>query len=248
MTNRKRCLIVDIDGTLIHTSGDLSTQITRDAVLLADVKDKLKEAEMHGDKIILTTGRRESAREETIQQLKSVGLYWDELIMDCGGGPRILVNDLKPNSDEPTAIAFSVDRNVGLGEVDLDLHKVCKILKDKIEKSWGAEEWILVNNDIAFKRIFIKAGHQTSLQYHKKKREVLMCVDGKGRVLIHSQYDGKDYEETFSHNRFVAFYPEQIHRIIADTDLLFYELSSPELDDVCRLEDGGAIKKEENNE
>ncbi len=38
-----------------------------------------------------------------------------------------------------------------------------------IEKPWGYEEWIEVNNDYVVKRLVVEEGKSTSLQYHQEK-------------------------------------------------------------------------------
>ncbi len=39
--------------------------------------------------------------------------------MGIGGGVRVLINDLKPYTEEPTAIALPLKRDTGLGGVDV---------------------------------------------------------------------------------------------------------------------------------
>ena len=59
--------------------------------------DKILEWNKKGYTIILTTGRRESNRELTIKQLQEAGIFYDQLIMGVGRGPRVVINDLKPD-------------------------------------------------------------------------------------------------------------------------------------------------------
>lgn len=120
LSQRPRLLLFDIDGVLLYTTGTLTGQITETAKRLQGVLDQFHKWDVEGHKIFLLTGRKESAREETIQQLKSVGLFWDQLIMGAGGGQRFLFNDLKPTNDAPTAIAINLVRNEGLADIDLD--------------------------------------------------------------------------------------------------------------------------------
>jgi len=80
---------------------------------------KLQEWDRKGYNIILTTGRRESMREQTVIQLSAAGIIYDQLIMGIGGGKRCLINDLKEGSDEPTAIAINVQRNQGIHGVEI---------------------------------------------------------------------------------------------------------------------------------
>ncbi len=58
-------------------------------------------------------------REQTVKQLAQVGIIYDQLIMGIGGGTRVLINDLKDNSDHLTAIAICVKRNKGIKDIDV---------------------------------------------------------------------------------------------------------------------------------
>ena len=116
---RPTTIICDIDGTLIHHYGSLEGQMTGEPTLLPGVKEKFETWDRKGYRIILITGRRESSRQLTEEQLESVGIFYDMLIMGVGGGPRVLINDLKPDGDWETAIAYNVVRNSGLEDVDV---------------------------------------------------------------------------------------------------------------------------------
>ena len=113
-----KTIICDIDGTLMYHHGGAYTQFSPEISLLPGVIEKLEEWDKKGYNIILITGRRESEREATIKTLSDLEVFYDQLIMGVGGGQRILINDLKPESEEKTAIAFCVERNKGLGDVE----------------------------------------------------------------------------------------------------------------------------------
>tara|TARA_A100001015_G_scaffold281215_1_gene344259 strand:- start:621 stop:983 length:363 start_codon:yes stop_codon:yes gene_type:complete len=114
MDPRPKTIICDIDGTLIEHYGNAYQQLTRTPEILPGVLKKFEDWDRKGYNIILITGRRENWRKETEKQLVSLGIFYDQLIMGVGGGPRILINDFKPNSKEPTAIAHCLDRNSGM--------------------------------------------------------------------------------------------------------------------------------------
>ena len=82
--------------------------------VLDGVHEKLREWDTKGYHIVITTGRKESARESTTKQLQRAGIVYDQLIMGFGGGDRILINDRKPNSDRDTEYAINLERNKGL--------------------------------------------------------------------------------------------------------------------------------------
>ena len=104
-----------MDGTLVKHSNPIEIQ-NPDLRLevLPGVHDKLVEWDTKGYRVIITTGRKESAREATIKQLQRVGILYDQLIMGFGGGDRILINDRKSGSVRDTAYAINLERNKGL--------------------------------------------------------------------------------------------------------------------------------------
>lgn len=110
----KNTYFVDIDGTLIYHHGSLESQVVVNAALLPGVKEKFVKWVDEDATIIITTGRRESLRAVTEQQLHDLKIPYDLLIMGIGRGQRVVINDLKPNSDNPTAVAYNPKRNVGL--------------------------------------------------------------------------------------------------------------------------------------
>lgn len=112
-------IFLDIDGTLLKHRGDLRELMIREPEVLKGVYAKLNEWEAMGCRIILTTGRKESQRAITIQQLDKCGIFYDQLIMGIGGGPRYIINDRKGDGSD-TCFAINVDRNAGLENVTLD--------------------------------------------------------------------------------------------------------------------------------
>ena len=114
-----KTIFCDIDGTLLFHHGDLNSQYVNKPVILEGTIEKLKEWDRKRYNIILVTGRRESMRNKTEKQLESLGIFYDKLIMGIGGGQRIVINDLKPNKEEKTAIAVYVKRNEGVKNVKL---------------------------------------------------------------------------------------------------------------------------------
>ena len=56
--------------------------------------------------------------------------------------------------------------------------------KKIIKKPWGSEEIIEINNKFMFKKLFMKKNHQCSLQYHNVKKESVLVLSGKLKVMI----------------------------------------------------------------
>ena len=117
--NRPKTIICDIDGTLIKHTGDITNLFNNKPEILPNVIDCIKDWDRKGYNIILITGRKESVRKHTEEQLAKVGIIYDQLIMGVGGGTRVLINDLEPNSHEKTAIAINLERNKGFDGVDI---------------------------------------------------------------------------------------------------------------------------------
>ena len=116
--NKPKTIICDIDGVLLrHKNEGLSEQLNSE--LLDGTISKITEWDSNGYNIILITGRRESLREKTEEQLSMYGIFYDQLIMGVGGGDRVIINDRKPNSDRDTAYAINLNRNEEIENVKI---------------------------------------------------------------------------------------------------------------------------------
>lgn len=111
--SRPATIILDIDGCVLCHYGSLTRIQWLPPRLLPGVREQFDAWERGGCKIILLTGRKESMREKTERDLRELGLFWDELVMGVGGGPRYLINDRKPDGTM-TAFAVNLPRNKGL--------------------------------------------------------------------------------------------------------------------------------------
>jgi mannose-6-phosphate isomerase-like protein (cupin superfamily) len=98
-------------------------------------------------------------------------------------------------------------------------------------KPWGKEVWLCLCDEYCYKRIYINAGHKTSLQYHKEKKETNYIISGVARVFWKNGWHDMKEDDFFTVE------PGDIHRIEAVTDLVLQEVSTPHVDDVIRLED-----------
>ena len=117
--NRPKTIICDIDGTLVeHMPPSTACNPNSKMTLLPGTLDKLLEWESKGYRIILLTGRKESMREVTENQLREVGIFYDLLVMGVGGGERFLINDCKPDGAQ-SAQAINLIRNKGIQDINL---------------------------------------------------------------------------------------------------------------------------------
>ena len=114
----------DIDGTMWKHEYDIRHSMNGTQRLLPGVFDKFLEWHRQGFKIILTTGRPESLREETERQLRELGIFYNQLVMDCGPGPRILINDMESKADDikfkAKAQAVNLIRDHGMENLEIN--------------------------------------------------------------------------------------------------------------------------------
>ena len=121
MNNKPKTILCDLDGTLTKHPGD-STLIQNpeyELEVLPCVKEFLYTVDFNRYHLIITTGRKESAREATVKQLQRAGILYDQLIMGFGGGDRILINDRKTDCSIDTAYSINLKRNEGVTDVKI---------------------------------------------------------------------------------------------------------------------------------
>ena len=110
-------------------------------------------------------------------------------------------------------------------------------------KSWknlgDANVWIAHTDKYAFKIIEIKAGTRSSLQYHVRKHEHIY-VDAGVLQMEWEDESGKMLTLTLHPGEVIENKPGRKHRAIAVEDVRILEVSTPELDDVVRVEDDSA--------
>lgn len=102
----------------------------------------------------------------------------------------------------------------------------------RVDKPWGYEELIEINDSYVVKKIFMNDGNRCSLQKHNYKLETILVLDGILTILINN--NEKDYQN----NEYISINPGTIHRMSAKNgSVLYLECSTNHLDDVIRIED-----------
>ena len=61
-------------------------------------------------------------------------------------------------------------------------------MRKRIDKPWGYEELIELNESYAVKFLFMKHGNQCSVQHHKHKTETLMVREGELDVFYDNEW------------------------------------------------------------
>ena len=108
--------------------------------------------------------------------------------------------------------------------------------KRVVEKPWGHEEIFAVTRDYVGKILFIRAGHQLSLQFHKVKEESIYLQAGEMDFLLEDQ-SGQLKTHKLLPGMSFHIPPQRKHRMTAVKDCTVFEVSTPHLDDVVRLDD-----------
>ena len=104
---------VDIDGTLVEYRkfNELATAVLTP---ITEVVNYINEQHKSGAVIIITTARPEIYRNYTINELEKIGVMYHQLVMDCGRGTRVILNDKDPENPElDRAVGINLTRNMG---------------------------------------------------------------------------------------------------------------------------------------
>ena len=105
-----------------------------------------------------------------------------------------------------------------------------------IEKPWGREEVIEINDRYMMKKLTMWAGHRCSLQYHNIKQETIYVLSGQLRIYSGPSQDKLD-SRVYGPGDAITLSPRVVHRMEAVEDSTYLEASTPEMDDVVRLQD-----------
>ena len=105
----------------------------------------------------------------------------------------------------------------------------------RVPKPWGYELIFGKTDRYVGKILHVNKGESLSLQYHEMKEETLFVVTGELRLTI--EVEGDRREIPLRQGEAFHIPPRMIHRMLAVVDTDVAEVSTPELDDVVRLED-----------
>ncbi|HXO58789.1 MAG TPA: cupin domain-containing protein [Candidatus Acidoferrum sp.] len=109
-------------------------------------------------------------------------------------------------------------------------------MSEIIKKPWGWENRFAITDKYLGKVIHINSGEMLSLQYHRHKDETVLVVKG---VMDLQLEDGRGQMDThrLTPGMSLRIIPGRKHRMIGVEECEFFEVSTPEIDDVVRLED-----------
>jgi mannose-6-phosphate isomerase-like protein (cupin superfamily) len=105
----------------------------------------------------------------------------------------------------------------------------------RVDKPWGYElVWAKTDRYVG-KVLHVRAGHVLSLQYHNRKDETMHVLTGE--LILRTQPGDTLESRPFKAGETVHIPPKLIHQIEAVVDSHVLEASTPDLDDLVRLQD-----------
>src|SRR3989442_2281232 len=117
-----------------------------------------------------------------------------------------------------------------------ELPEVQRADSTKVDKPWGYEiRWAITDRYLG-KILHVNRGEALSLQYHERKDEWLLVSKGTIDIEI-GGLDGELEKVRMRAGDTVHMPPLTRHRLTAVEDADIFEVSTPEIDDVVRLED-----------
>lgn len=106
----------------------------------------------------------------------------------------------------------------------------------RVEKPWGYELWWAYTEKYVGKILHVNKGQSLSYQYHEVKDETIYLHNGEMLLEI-EEVGGEREERTVTPGCAIHITPFTKHRMTAITDCDILEASTPEVEDVIRLED-----------
>jgi len=107
----------------------------------------------------------------------------------------------------------------------------------RVEKPWGWELIWAVTDTYVGKVLFVRAGESLSLQFHREKDESWLVQEGRATLELGAAGEKALKEEVVRPGAAFRFRPGTVHRVTALEDTTILEVSTPQLDDVVRLQD-----------
>jgi mannose-6-phosphate isomerase-like protein (cupin superfamily) len=107
----------------------------------------------------------------------------------------------------------------------------------KVEKPWGWELIWALSEDYCGKVLFVRAGQSLSLQFHNVKDESWYVETGRAELELAAVGQAVTVSEVVGAGAAFRFRPGTVHRVTALEDTTILEVSTPQIEDVVRLED-----------
>ena len=105
----KSTFFIDLDGTLVRFRPEITDMCKGELEPIEGAKEFLLWLHVQGHRVIITTGRPQSWAKATKRQLENLGFMYQDIIFNCGNGPRWVLND--SNAKEVGCAAYAFPRN-----------------------------------------------------------------------------------------------------------------------------------------
>ena len=107
----------------------------------------------------------------------------------------------------------------------------------RVDKPWGYELIWALTERYCGKLLVVRAGHELSLQFHREKDESWYVLEGRAKVELAAVGERVPSSEVVTTGAAFRLTPGTVHRVSALDDTTILEVSTPQLEDVVRLED-----------
>jgi mannose-6-phosphate isomerase-like protein (cupin superfamily) len=107
----------------------------------------------------------------------------------------------------------------------------------RVDKPWGYEVIWALTEGYCGKILFVRAGESLSLQFHRQKDESWYVESGRAELQVGDVGGALLDAEVLRSGAALRFRPGTVHRVKAIEDTTILEVSTPQIDDVVRLED-----------
>jgi mannose-6-phosphate isomerase len=108
---------------------------------------------------------------------------------------------------------------------------------ERVDKPWGYELIWALTDSYCGKLLVVRAGHELSLQFHREKDESWYVLEGRVELELAGAGEKATSSEVVNPGAAFRITPGTVHRVRALEDTTILEVSTPQIDDVVRLED-----------
>lgn len=107
----------------------------------------------------------------------------------------------------------------------------------RVEKPWGYELIWALTDVYCGKLLVVHAGQALSMQFHREKDESWYLLEGRAEIEMAAAGETVPVSEVVTPGAAFRIEPGTVHRVRALEETTILEVSTPQIDDVVRLED-----------
>jgi mannose-6-phosphate isomerase len=107
----------------------------------------------------------------------------------------------------------------------------------RVDKPWGYELIWALTDLYCGKLLVVRGGQALSMQFHREKDESWYVLEGRAEIEMAGAGEKSPSREVVTAGAAFRITPGTVHRVRAIEDTTILEVSTPQIDDVVRLED-----------